>query len=289
MKNDIFNFRRFGRYFASDIKTCTANYGLSLITLSVLALLGLYFVHILFFVLVDQLWNGPGIGLRGFTFALVLICTLVTMPVKCYGKLTDKQYGSFWLMIPASKFEKFLSMIIMTILTPVIGAVIFLTADSLLCALDSTCGTSVFRGMTNFAATMNGLVSEDVVFTESAATIKFIDQLKNPWLYIDDFIGIILPFLLGALFFKSGKTAKTFVAIIAFSIISSIILTPLTMEWGKSLIDIQLSSEPTMQDVESILNNSFFKNVSIYDTISDTLVNLAMLTAIYFRIKTLKH
>ena len=32
--NDIFNFRRFGKYFASDLRTCWANYGLSLLTIS---------------------------------------------------------------------------------------------------------------------------------------------------------------------------------------------------------------------------------------------------------------
>ena len=37
MKNDIFNLRRFGKYFGTDIRTCWANYGLSLLTLSILS------------------------------------------------------------------------------------------------------------------------------------------------------------------------------------------------------------------------------------------------------------
>ena len=44
MKNDIFNFRRFGKYFASDIRTCAANYGLSLLTISLLSPLVLYVI-----------------------------------------------------------------------------------------------------------------------------------------------------------------------------------------------------------------------------------------------------
>ena len=42
MKNDIFNFRRFGKYFTSDIRTCTANYGLSLLTMAVLTPIATY-------------------------------------------------------------------------------------------------------------------------------------------------------------------------------------------------------------------------------------------------------
>ena len=34
--NDIFNFQRFGKYFASDLRTCAANYGLSLLVLAIL-------------------------------------------------------------------------------------------------------------------------------------------------------------------------------------------------------------------------------------------------------------
>jgi len=32
-----------------------------------------------------------------------------------------------------------------------------------------------------------------------------------------------------------------------------------------------------------------FRHVAIFDTINDTIVNLILLTGIYFRIKTLKH
>ena len=42
MKNNIFNFRRFGKYFTSDIRTCTANYGLSLLTMAVLTPIATY-------------------------------------------------------------------------------------------------------------------------------------------------------------------------------------------------------------------------------------------------------
>ena len=38
-----------------------------------------------------------------------------------------------------------------------------------------------------------------------------------------------------------------------------------------------------------LFNNGFFKNLVLIDIISDTIFNAALLTGIWFRIKTLKH
>jgi hypothetical protein len=37
--NDIFNIRRFGKYLASDAANCGANYGLSMILISLMGLI----------------------------------------------------------------------------------------------------------------------------------------------------------------------------------------------------------------------------------------------------------
>ena len=39
MKNDIFDFKRFGNYFVTDIKNAIANYGWSMIILILLGLI----------------------------------------------------------------------------------------------------------------------------------------------------------------------------------------------------------------------------------------------------------
>ena len=45
---EIFNFERFGKYFVSDLKTCRANYGLSLLVISVLVPLATYIMTMRF-------------------------------------------------------------------------------------------------------------------------------------------------------------------------------------------------------------------------------------------------
>ena len=289
--NDIFNFRRFGRYFISDFKTCTANYGLSLITISLLSLIALYVFTVGINLIFDGAWEGPYIGFRLFTFLIVMFCIVVTMPVKCYGKITEKQYGSTWLMIPASKLEKFLSMLIFTIIiAPVTGAALFLGLDALICVIDPTCGQSLTGFFTSGWTIVKdlleaGVTSDGIVLP--AQGVAFMNKLMNPWILFDEIPSMILPFVLGAIYFKSGKTVKTILAIAAFGMVSGIVLTPLVAEWGKS-IELAAAGNPDLI-LDSLNNMSIFKHLQMMDIISDTVINIAIILGIWFRIKTLKH
>ena len=291
---DIFNFNRFGKYFVSDLKTCAANYGLSLLVTTVLLPVALYLITAGFRLLAYSTWYGPGISLRATAICVALICIVVQMPVKCYGGLTDKQYGSFWLTLPASRLEKFISMFLLTcIIVPIAGMGIFLGLDALLCSIDPTCGDSLAVGAANLVSGMTELnhlnfnMGAESIPIEDAETIKaVIKNITSPWLYVDEMFGITLPFLLGAIFFKKGKTAKTFIAIFAVSTIFSILFTPFTASIASELVTKSMG-DPNA--VLSIFENGIFKNLVLIDTISDTIVNVALLIGIWFRIKTLKH
>lgn len=294
MKNDIFNLKRFGKYFVSDLKSCGANYGLSLMTVCLLAPVMVYVVISALHLITTSTWDGPDMGIRCMVFIMSMLCMIITMPVKCYGKITEKQYGSFWLTLPASRLEKFISMIVMTsIIVPVIGTVAYLCIDSVICALDHTCGRNLIAGamelMRNLGemkeATLN-LGNESITIENAAVAQRIVSQITNPWIYVDEIFSMTLPFLLGAVFFKNGKTAKTFLSIFAFSIAISILTTPFMESWASAFL-----SNPDADPAEIIefFNNSIFNNLAVIDTVSDTIVNTALLSGIWFRIKTLKH
>lgn len=293
MKTDIFNFRRFGKYFASDIKTCWANYGLSLLTISLIVPVILYVVLTAFNLILTSSWNGPDMGIRTFAFCLAMFCIVVTMPVKCYGRITEKQYGSFWLTLPASRLEKFISMFIMTcIIVPLAGIVIYLGMDAVICALDHTCGNNLFTGGVELIRKMHNaqeitfnLMDGQMTVEDAAIAQQVVSQISTPWIYMDEIFGITLPFLLGAVFFKKGKTAKTILALFAISTATSIIMTPFLTDWVVEITNA--NNAGTLMD--SFFNNGLFKNLVLLDTISDAAINIAMLTGIWFRIKTLKH
>lgn len=297
MKNDIFNFRRFGKYFASDFRTCLANYGLSLITISILFQLALYAVSVGMNILLDHQWDGPDMGLRTFVCGIAMLCITVTMPVKCYGRLTEKQYGSFWLTLPASRLEKFISMILLTcIITPLAGGILFLGVDSIICALDPTCGKSLMAGFCELVRNMGELTGEidqirlnlgiGVHVEAGAEGPDIMKQLSSPWLYADEIFGITLPFLLGAIYFKSGKTVKTFLCIAAFSMLTSAIMGPFITKYSLELLNNAANEEAIISEM---LNSGIFRHLAVIDTITDTVMNLALFTGIWFRIKNLKH
>ena len=282
MKNkDIFNFNRFGKYFVSDLKTCVANYGLTLLTTTLLLPIAIYVVRVALHAFAYSTWEGPEPGLRLFCFGMALIFIITQMPVKCYGKLTEKQYGSFWLTLPASRLEKFLSMLIMTcLIAPLTGTALFLGMDTLMCAIDPTCGECIIARSKN----LFGLLTEmghlkvnigfgSIPIDDPEAYDRMLGVLTSPWLYVDDIFGITLPFLLGAIYFKKNKIAKTFLALFAFSMAISFITAPLT-----------LGLTP-----QKIFCSNFFRNMVLIDIISDTVLNIAMMAGVWFRIKTLKH
>ncbi len=295
MNKDIFNFRRFGKYLASDIRTCTANYGLSLLTISLLTPIILYVITIGVGLLVNQTWSAPGIIARAAAFIAGMICMVIIMPVKTYGKITEKQYGSQWLMVPASKLEKFLSMTILScVIIPIVGAILYLSLDALMCALDHTCGDSLVHGIIELKSTIANAIQEIKYETqmeapEYEAVTDFMVQLGNPWLYVDDSFGMVLPFLLGALCFKSGKTVKTILAFFAFSTVAGFISTPLMTDWLNTMSDLQGTGYVDISNTLAIFDSWMFRNIALIDTISDTIFNVALMTAIFFRIKTLKH
>ena len=294
MKNDIFNFRRFGKYFTTDFKTCWANYGLSLLTISLLSPLVLYVIIVTINQIMHNTWDGPDIGLRVFAFAVAMICMVVTMPVKCYGKITEKQYGSFWLTLPASRLEKFISMILMTcIIVPVSGALLYLGLDALICAFDHTCGQNLFAGGTELIQRMGeakdltlNLIDESITIEDATLAQEIVRQMNNPWMYIDEIFCFTLPFLLGAVFFRNGKTVKTFIALFAISTVTGMICSPIMTNWVMEMFN-NLNEDPDA--ILQMFNNKLFKNLVLIDTVTDTVTNLALMAGIWFRIKTLKH
>ena len=289
---EILDFKRFGKYFGSDIRTCWANFGLSLLTISILLPIAIYIISTALKQIMTQHWSGPGFEIRLFIFIVAMFCIIVTMPVKCYGRITEKQYGSFWLTLPASKLEKVLSMVLISaVIIPVSSAAIFLGIDALTCWMDHTCGDSIASNFRDIASQIiNFEVYESVDDSISAGLENIIGQLSNPWIYIDDFIGMTLPFLLGALVFKKHKTAKTILAMIIFSTAISIAATPIMSAYGTNLMEtIKIAEGVSVSGPYFLFDTWIFRNLALLDTISDSLVNLAFLTGIYFRIKTLKH
>lgn len=289
MKNDIFNLRRFGRYFVSDIRGCIASYGLTLALISMMGMITDLIFGSFSFAL-DGEWIGADRSMRSMAFILCICILIINMPVKCYGKITDKKVGSSWLMVPVSTFEKFLSMVIITtVIVPVVIIGIYLLVDMLICAADATCGKPLVEAISGlFHLLPNISMTLEMDMSNYPHIEDFAKQMSSPWLYVDDFIQVCLIFLLGAIFFKSGKSAKTILAVIACGILISTAITPFMSKMFMSLIE-QAQAVESPESLNALFSTGLFRHAALLDTINDTITNMLLLTGIYFRIKTLKH
>ena len=251
---EIFDFKRFGKYFVSDMRSCAANYGYSLALICLMGVI-IYVGTVTMGLLFNASWGGPECGFRNSVFSLSMFVMAVTMPVKCYGSLTEKRAGSQWLMIPASKLEKFLSMVLITaVVIPMIAFCISLGLDALLCAVDHTCGSSLISAFISADQKINSIIS------------------------------LSLSFLLGAIFFKSSKTVKTFLVLFALGTVTMTVLFMILFN-GVNMAEL-VENEALANE---IVGNGPFGGNSFIPVLCCTVSYILLLAGIFFRIKTLKH
>jgi hypothetical protein len=221
---------------------------------------------------------------------ITLVVLTLSAPAKIYGFITDKKEGSSFLMVPASSLEKTLSMIIVCcVVVPFAFFAVYLSLDQILCLIDNRCGDSLIIAINNGQTVLTELFRKASL--ESNNLIPDYSAFTTPWLYADDLAEGFLIFLLGALLFKSSKPAKTVGCLILISIVLSMITTPIfthgIMEKFREAQTSNLTPEQLF-DMFPFLSWSV-KHAVLLDCISDTIVNLGLSIAIYFRVRKIKH
>lgn len=282
--NDVFDIKRFGKYFIYDLNNARGNFAVSALTIGLLPL-----ILMVFNIIFGLLFSGevPMIPIPvKVTIMLVafLICVL-SAPVKLYGSLTERRYGSDWLMLPASSFEKFLSMAIMLcIVLPVVVFGLFSICDLLLSwILPGTYGESVTKVIGNGFGDLDAYVDAAMSDSDSLLVVTPASVSLAGWL---GWCTAVLPFGLGAICFKKGKSAKTILVIIGIDVILSTLMVLFLKggydngyELGQRLH--RFFGDMTAEKLE------FWSNF-IVNFITFVIVG-GLLTGLFFRIKTLKH
>ena len=143
-------------------------------------------------------------------FFVVAGLFFILFPSRAYGFLTEKAPGTDWIGIPASRLEKFLSMMLTClVIVPCMFFVVYLLSDGIVCLVDKHCETSLFKAWLDF-----DLVKDGAPFKLGA---------KGLWFLINWTLQTVSVFLLGALIFKKGKIAKTILTLFLISMVSSMI------------------------------------------------------------------
>ena len=289
MNNDVLNMNRFGRYLVTDIKNAIARYGVSLLVIATVALTG-YLLVGFFTMIVGAGWQSMPVAGRLFMMVLSFIVLTISAPAKIYGFITDKKEGSSFLMVPASSLEKTISMILVCcVILPFAFFAVYLSLDQIICLIDSKCGDSLIMAINNGQNFLFDTFQR--LSRESNNVIPDYSSLTTPWMYFDDIAQGFLLFLLGALIFKSSKPAKTVGSLILISIALSMITTPIVMHGAIERFKEAAASNMTPEEIfESFPFISWsMKHAVLVDFISDTIVNIGLAIAIYFRVRKIKH
>ena len=289
MNNDVLNMNRLGRYLVTDVKNAIARYGVSLLVIATVALTG-YLLVGFFTMIVGAGWQSLPVAGRLFMMVLSFIVLTISAPAKIYGFITDKKEGSSFLMVPASSLEKTISMILVCcVILPFAFFAVYLSLDQIICLIDSKCGDSLIMAINNGQNFLFDTFQR--LSRESNNVIPDYSSLTTPWMYFDDIAQGFLLFLLGALIFKSSKPAKTVGCLILLSIALSMITTPIVMHGAIERFKEAASSNMTPEEIfESFPFISWsMKHAVLVDFISDTIVNIGLAIAIYFRVRKIKH
>ena len=289
MNNDVFNMNRFGRYLVTDIKNAIARFGISLLVMATVSVTGYLIVGFLTLI-TGEGWHSLGIMGRTAFLGITYMVLVLLAPAKIYGFVTDRKEGSEFLLVPASTLEKTISMILVCcIIMPFVFLAAYISLDQIICLLDSGCGQSLIVAFNEQRE--NLLASFNTMNLSTGNLLAGADNFTSPWLYVDDQIEMFLIFLLGALIFKNSKPAKTIGSMILITIVLSMIIAPIAthgvIERFKEAAENNLTADQLWNEFPFLTWT--VKHAALVDTISDTLVNIGLSIAIYFRLKKISH
>lgn len=275
MKNEVFSFKRFWTYFKYDLVQLYRRHAKAALLFAGSGLI-LYVAWIAGSLVFDHCWSAPNIGAR-VVVAMLSAAALEFYYAYLYGFVTDRRKGSSYLMIPASKTEKFVSILLNAlIVVPVAFIAVQLGVDALLCLLDPTMeGTMAGGGYDVVAGLMERLADEeDLLLLRSSMSTAFILSLLS-------FAFNYLYFLLCGMCFRKSKIVGAVAIVIGvtfvLSLCSGLFIGPLT-EWAMNF------------DFDDVYEaQTFARGLLRGMTIVEGFMVLGIGWGIFHRLKTLKH
>ena len=240
--NETFDFKRFWTYFKYDLKQMWRNHSKAAILIGGASAL-FYVVWVMFSLVFTQSWHTPPVEARFLVFGLAFGILELYM-VRSYGYLTEKKAGSAWLMVPASKAEKFVSMLLVSLVViPVLFFLVYFLIDGFLSVVDPTYGKalavgffSTYSEMVNALSTIGNSASSPISFTPASLVFPAIVSTLGSFLY----------FLLCGICFKKNKLviaiAITFGLSLALSLLMGIFAPAIFKNFDYNVDEARIAS-----------------------------------------------
>lgn len=270
MKSEVFCGQRFWTYFKYDLARMWRNHVKAAILIGFSGLI-LYVLGVAFSAVVDQTWSAPNFASRVMVFFLSVFA-LELYQTRTYGYLTNRRKGASWLMVPASTFEKWLSMILLTLVViPLSFLGTYTLIDGILSLADPTYGPMMLGSAQGALQKMSlALNDANMQYSTSWNLTPFI------LLMVVGYMANFLYFLLCGITFRRNKIVWAFIILF----ISSIVLS-----MGMTAIGLQ-----TKYDFEELADAEvFLRGVLQWSMVCAIVLVICFAGGIFYRIKTLKH
>lgn len=273
--NKIFDIKRFGNYMLFELGRARSNYMLSAIICGMTPVIMFLFTQMFSFIVSGHAFQNLHNGYAAISAVLTILIMIITFPGKMFGEITEKRYGSDYIMRPASIFEKWAGIMLMTcVVMPLFVSAVFFLSDTLL----SLCFNSVYGApILSTVAKLKTEFMEEVqgIFSVQLGAIAYLKYVEY-----------ILIFTLGALIFKKAKAGKTILAVMIVSSVFSSVIGIGSLEFADEIStfinSFDLNDKP--QAVESMFGY-LNAGLNIYYAIVLSLLSWG----IYYRLRTLKH
>lgn len=267
--NNVFSFARFRKYFRYDLSMAGNKAGVSILVLMFFPLYSFFFFQLFSFLFTGHM-SPMSAGNSVFAYLVCFMISVISIPMRCYGGITRRGEGGNWVLRPASAFEKFLSILLITcVVMPVVWLAGMAFSDWLLSVVFPD---YVSFGLPKIIASLEAILAEFHADDGTMLAISVPYSLYLSW------CENILVFTLGAIFFRKNKVVCTFLALIALGVALSVFSVPVVKSIGG------MNLLPSVPDGNTIVR---YINTTVYGLY--LLVFAALDLGIFFRIKTIKH
>ena len=264
--SNVFNIKRFWKYFRFDLRNVADRYGISLIIYIIMPVI-VYLIAGFFAVIFGEshIWHVDATACATSALSIALVSMTFSFPPKMYGYLTSKQGGSTWAMMPVTALEKLVSMLIISlILVPgvvLLGNVLF---NEVITLFDHS-----------YTNQLSVLFSKSLF--EGIPLTVCVYPFFSIWLEAAE---LMIFFLLGAFVFKKAKAGKSFLSLLLLILLFVLIIFSIFGSIDSDRIENMLFS---VDEKTAVLYLNIFVNVALF------LWFAGLGTALFFRIKRIKY
>lgn len=238
--NNTFDIKRFWKYLVYDLTNAKNNCGLTLLLLGAMPVFMFFFYELFSFIGTGS-FSSVSLGAKIPSIVTAFVIAALFFPAKHYGQITGKKEGSAWILLPASKLEKWFSMLLVTCV--VVPA--FMLAETAACEgllgliFPNTYGEMTIAGM---AGGLNMAWNEMSIGDNVTLFMSWPYTLYLAWCFT------ILVFTLGSIYFKKSKIGKTFLALFLISLALSVIVAAVVRIVAGADFDLQLTPADLSQE-----------------------------------------